>query len=82
MYFHILPDKQEAVIVDLDRRLAIADYGEDYTPTDLGQLLKSEFTLNTKLSPEEKVTIIFIYLCLISMSNSSINCNRDFRVWC
>lgn len=56
-YIEFVKDKQEAVIVDLDRRLAIADYGEDYTPTDLGQLLKSEFTLNTKLSPEEKAKI-------------------------
>lgn len=51
-------DKQEAHLVDLDRRLAMADYGEDYIPTDLGHLLKSEFSLNTKLSPDVKVSIV------------------------
>lgn len=48
-------DKQEAQIADLDRRLTIADFGEDYTPTEIGHMLKTEFTLNTKLSPEMKV---------------------------
>ncbi|CAH1640200.1 unnamed protein product [Spodoptera littoralis] len=56
-YIVFVKDKQEAHLVDLDRRLAMADYGEDYVPTDLGQLLKSEFTLNTKLSPEVKAKI-------------------------
>ncbi|XP_073953590.1 uncharacterized protein isoform X1 [Choristoneura fumiferana] len=56
-YIHFVKDRQEAQIVDLDRRLAIADYGEDYEQTDLGHLLKSEFTLNTKLSPEVKAKI-------------------------
>lgn len=56
-YIEFVKDKQEALIVDLDRRLAMADYGEDYAPTDMGQLLKSEFTLNTQLSPEVKAKI-------------------------
>ncbi|CAH0695802.1 unnamed protein product [Spodoptera exigua] len=56
-YIVFVKDKQEAHLVDLDRRLAIADYGEDYAPSDIGQLLKSEFTLNTKLSPEVKAKI-------------------------
>lgn len=56
-YIMFVKDKQEAHLVDLDRRLAMADYGEDYVPTDYGQLLKSEFTLNTKLSPELKAKI-------------------------
>ncbi|KAJ8717166.1 hypothetical protein PYW08_005565 [Mythimna loreyi] len=56
-YIVFVKDKHEANLVDLDRRLAIADYGEDYIPTDMGHLMKSEFTLNTKLSPEVKAKI-------------------------
>ncbi|XP_038211179.1 uncharacterized protein LOC119831760 [Zerene cesonia] len=56
-YICFVKDKQEALIVDLDRRLAIADYGEDYIPTDIGQILKSEFTLDLKLSNELKAKI-------------------------
>ncbi|XP_063540257.1 putative ribosome-binding factor A, mitochondrial [Cydia strobilella] len=56
-YIHFIKDRQEAQLVDLDRRLASADYGEDYEPTDLGHLLRTEFILNTKLSPEMKAKI-------------------------
>ncbi|CAG4946789.1 unnamed protein product [Colias eurytheme] len=56
-YIGFVKDKQEARIVDLDRRLAQADYGEDYTPTDVGQILKSEFTLDMKLPPDVKAII-------------------------
>ncbi|KAJ0174199.1 hypothetical protein K1T71_010345 [Dendrolimus kikuchii] len=51
-YIEFVKDKQESHIVDLDRRLVIADYGNDYETTDPGHILKSEFTLHTKLSPE------------------------------
>lgn len=51
-YIAFVKDKQEAHIVDLDRRLSTADFGEDYVPTDPGHFLKSEFILDTKLSPE------------------------------
>ncbi|XP_063830732.1 putative ribosome-binding factor A, mitochondrial [Ostrinia nubilalis] len=50
-------DKQEALVADLDRRLAIADYGEDYEATEMGHLLKTNFTLNKNLSPEMKAKI-------------------------
>ncbi|XP_014361926.2 putative ribosome-binding factor A, mitochondrial isoform X1 [Papilio machaon] len=56
-YIVFVKDKQEAQIADLDRRLTVADFGEDYTPTDVGHMLKTEFTLNTKLSPEMKAKI-------------------------
>ncbi|CAK1550680.1 unnamed protein product [Leptosia nina] len=56
-YIQFVKDKQESQIVDLDRRLIEADYGEDYTPTDMGHVLKSEFTLDMKLSPEMKAKI-------------------------
>uniref|UniRef100_A0A2A4K9Q5 Ribosome-binding factor A n=1 Tax=Heliothis virescens TaxID=7102 RepID=A0A2A4K9Q5_HELVI len=56
-YIVFVKDKQETNLVDLDRRLAMADYGEDYVPTDMGHMLKSEFILNTKLSPEVKAKI-------------------------
>ncbi|XP_026320738.1 putative ribosome-binding factor A, mitochondrial, partial [Hyposmocoma kahamanoa] len=56
-YVIFVKDKHEANLVDLDRRLAMADYGEDYTPTEVGHLLKTEFTLDTKLSPEMKAKI-------------------------
>ncbi|XP_041984408.1 uncharacterized protein LOC121736980 [Aricia agestis] len=56
-YISFLKDKQEALLVDIDRRLMEADYGEDYTPTELGHLLKADFVLNTKLSPEVKAKI-------------------------
>lgn len=41
--------------MDLDRRLAMAEYGDDFVPTEIGHLLKNEFVLNTKLSEEMKV---------------------------
>lgn len=53
---YFILDKHEAQIAELDRRLAVADYGEDFEPTEMGHLLKTEFTLNTKLSPEMKVS--------------------------
>ncbi|XP_022112699.2 putative ribosome-binding factor A, mitochondrial [Pieris rapae] len=56
-YIYFVKDKQESLIVDIDKRLLQADYGENYTPTDIGELLKSEFTLNLKLSPETKAKI-------------------------
>ncbi|XP_068620313.1 putative ribosome-binding factor A, mitochondrial [Battus philenor] len=56
-YIVFVKDKQEAHIINLDHRLAEADYGEDYTPTEIGHLMKSEFTLDTKLSPEMKAKI-------------------------
>ncbi|XP_026495153.1 putative ribosome-binding factor A, mitochondrial [Vanessa tameamea] len=56
-YIVFVKDKQEAQLVDLDRRLVEADYGDDYTPTEIGHLLKTEFTLLTKLSPEMKAKI-------------------------
>ncbi|CAG9564113.1 unnamed protein product [Danaus chrysippus] len=56
-YIVFVKDRQESQTVDLDRRLAIADYGEDYTPTEIGHLLRTDFTLNTKLSPEVKAKI-------------------------
>ncbi|CAB3257071.1 unnamed protein product [Arctia plantaginis] len=56
-YIVFVKDKQEAQIADLNNRLAVADYGEDYVMTEEGHLLKSEFVLNTKLSPEVKAKI-------------------------
>ncbi|XP_048483754.1 putative ribosome-binding factor A, mitochondrial [Plutella xylostella] len=56
-YIVFVKDRLEAQIVDLDRRLARADFGEDYAPTELGHLLKTDFTLATKLSPEMKAKI-------------------------
>ncbi|RVE54534.1 hypothetical protein evm_000655 [Chilo suppressalis] len=56
-YITFVKDQQEAHVVELDRLLSVADYGEDYEPTELGHLLKTEFTLNTKLSPEMKAKI-------------------------
>ncbi|KAJ2948574.1 hypothetical protein O0L34_g7827 [Tuta absoluta] len=56
-YIMFVKDKHEAKVMELDRRLAVADYGEDYTATDLGHMLKTEFTLDTKLSPEMKAKI-------------------------
>ncbi|CAG5048877.1 unnamed protein product [Parnassius apollo] len=56
-YIVFVKDRQEAQVADLQRRLAKADYGEDYTPTEMGHLLKTEFTLDTKLSPEMKAKI-------------------------
>ncbi|OWR54682.1 hypothetical protein KGM_214658 [Danaus plexippus plexippus] len=56
-YIFFVKDRQESQTVDLDRRLAVADYGDDYTPTEIGHLLRTDFTLNTKLSPEVKAKI-------------------------
>ncbi|KAG6456532.1 hypothetical protein O3G_MSEX009762 [Manduca sexta] len=56
-YISFVKDHQEARLVDLDRCLAAADYGEDFKATDMGHILKSEFTLVTKLSAEMKAKI-------------------------
>ncbi|XP_034835218.1 putative ribosome-binding factor A, mitochondrial [Maniola hyperantus] len=56
-YIVFVKDRKEAQLVDLDRRLAMADYGEDYIPTEMGHLLKTDFMSNTKLSPEMKAKI-------------------------
>ncbi|XP_052743668.1 putative ribosome-binding factor A, mitochondrial isoform X2 [Bicyclus anynana] len=50
-------DKEEAQLVDLSRCLAMADYGDEYTPTEMGHLLKTDFMSNSKLSPEMKAKI-------------------------
>lgn len=66
----------------MDRRLAMADYGEDYVPTDYGQLLKSEFTLNTKLSPELKVNNhFFTYNHNNWLPHCSSGRKCDCRAW-
>ncbi|XP_075981080.1 putative ribosome-binding factor A, mitochondrial [Anticarsia gemmatalis] len=56
-YIVFVKDKQEALITELHQRLSVADYGEDYVLTEEGHLLKSEFVLNTTLSPEVKAKI-------------------------
>lgn len=56
-YIQFVKDRQEAVIYNLNQRLATADYGEDYTPTDPGHILKTHFSLDTKLSPDMKAKI-------------------------
>ncbi|GBP62565.1 Putative ribosome-binding factor A, mitochondrial [Eumeta japonica] len=52
-----IKDKLASDVVELDKRLAIADFGEDYTPTKISHVLKSEFVTSTKLSPEIKAKI-------------------------
>ncbi|XP_060805485.1 putative ribosome-binding factor A, mitochondrial isoform X1 [Amyelois transitella] len=56
-YIVFVKDKQESHVADLDRRLTEADYGEDYALTDAAHIIKTEFTLDTKLSPEMKAKI-------------------------
>ncbi|CAH0764336.1 unnamed protein product [Diatraea saccharalis] len=56
-YITFVKDKQEANVVELDRILSVADYGDDYEQTQIGHLLKTEFTLNTRLSEEMKAKI-------------------------
>ncbi|XP_028029385.1 putative ribosome-binding factor A, mitochondrial isoform X2 [Bombyx mandarina] len=56
-YIVFVKDMHEARILDLDNRLLKADFGENYTPTDPGHLLKTEFTLDTKISPDIKAKI-------------------------
>ncbi|KAK4878078.1 hypothetical protein RN001_010584 [Aquatica leii] len=45
-------DKQYARLVELDRVLSKADYGEDYEPIDLSARLKTQLELNTNLAPD------------------------------
>nr|XP_023020771.1 uncharacterized protein LOC111509289 [Leptinotarsa decemlineata] len=47
-------DKRYARIVALEKRLAIADYGEDYVPSDEAVQMKSEFELYVPLEDETK----------------------------
>jgi hypothetical protein len=48
-------DKQYAKIAEVDRILGTADFGDGYIPVNAGHQFKSEFTLQTPLSPEIKV---------------------------
>ncbi|KAF5280330.1 hypothetical protein FQR65_LT03139 [Abscondita terminalis] len=44
-------DKQYARVVELDRILSKADFGDDYEPIDLGSKFKTQLELNTNLEP-------------------------------
>ncbi|PNF16398.1 hypothetical protein B7P43_G10510 [Cryptotermes secundus] len=53
-YIEFVKDKQYAKIAEVDRILETADFGEGYIPLNVGHQFKSEFTLQTLLSPEIK----------------------------
>lgn len=48
-------DKQLATLVELEKRLEIADFGEDYVCPDPVAKLKTQLELNMTLNPETKV---------------------------
>jgi hypothetical protein len=48
-------DKHYAKTAEVERILGTADFGEGYFPVNTGRQFKSEFTLQTPLSPEMKV---------------------------
>lgn len=50
------PDKQHAVLTEINERLKKADYGEDYIPVDLESMLMTNLELNVTFSQEIKVT--------------------------
>lgn len=64
-------DKKLAQIMEVDMRLAQADFGDDYIPTEPAARLKSQLQLYTKLSPQLQVNN--------SLYNSSENFNYFFR---
>ncbi|XP_021934394.1 uncharacterized protein LOC110836950 isoform X2 [Zootermopsis nevadensis] len=53
-YIEFVKDTQYAKVVEVERILATADFGEDYVPVGAGCQLKSEFTMHTHLPPNIK----------------------------
>lgn len=48
-------DKNALRILELEKRLEVADFGEDYLPPDPAERLKSKLELNLSLDPKIKV---------------------------
>lgn len=63
-------DKTLATLAEIDRKLNVADFGDDHVPVDLISKLKTEFELNTGLTSDVKVhcrsmSVLFSLLHLI-----------------
>lgn len=57
--------------MEVDLRLARADFGADYTPTEASAKLKTELQLQTKLEPH--ITVIFYsHIQLVSEERSKL----------
>lgn len=54
-------DKYAVRVMELDKRLEIADFGEDYIPPDPAERLKSKLELNLSLDPKVKVVKTSLY---------------------
>lgn len=48
-------DKTLARLIEIDRKLDVADFGDDHTPLDIVSKLKTELEFNTRLEPEIRV---------------------------
>lgn len=62
-------DKTLARLIEIDKKLAIADFGDDHVPLDIVSKLKTDLELNSPLEPEVKVyavLIMILTICLIS----------------
>lgn len=66
-------DKQASVLFELDRRLAIADYGDDHQPIQQYNKLKTELQLNLSLEPQVIVSSKILILSLFSDSKEQNN---------
>lgn len=70
-------DKQLAHLIELEKRLQIADFGEDYVCPDPVEKLKTQLELNIALNPETKVhcfrmiSIFIYYLCSLFLEKNS-----------
>lgn len=57
------PDKYHSMMVEIDRRLKIADFGENFTPTIVtDDILKGELQLHTHLPVQIRVGCIILKL--------------------
>lgn len=62
-------DKQASVLFDLDRRLAIAEYGDFHEPIHQYSKLKTELQLNLSLEPQLIVSSKMLTLSFLNLKN-------------
>lgn len=64
------------MLFELDRQLALADYGDDHQPTQPYNKLKTELQLNLSLEPQ----IIVSSKPLTIISRSILSCKQNIYV--
>lgn len=57
-------DKTLATLTEIDKKLGVADFGDEHVPLNIVDKLKTELELNTRLEPHIKVFILQLWFCL------------------